>query len=333
MSSARTSKVFYVLPILIAALTVVTIGVTVATLVIVVKRLDSSDGTKTLTTTVGTSSYADQIKVEDLMKHLEQLQVIADRSNGTRAIATAGFNGTLDYVTQQLQQNTDFTIRHQYFTVKNYIVQGTPQLVAEINGVPQGFTYLTNFTYMVYSARAAFSTAVRMVTIPNLGCQDADWASVSALGAVALVKRGDCTFPEKSLIAEKYGVRGLLVYNDGTASDRFQAVQGLRVNMDTTIPVYFLSYYVGIQLFNAATSPGGIVNIRMVNDVSDAEGIGNICADTKTGDATKTIVVGAHSDGVPAGSGINDNGKKRCLPSFPLLFEIQIFQAVEQSVS
>ena len=61
-----------------------------------------------------------------------------------------------------------------------------------------------------------------------------------------------------------------------------------------------------MQLANAGTNAAVIMNI----DVTDASGIGNICADTPTGDKTKTIVVGAHSDGVAAGSGINDNGKK-----------------------
>ena len=37
--------------------------------------------------------------------------------------------------------------------------------------------------------------------------------------------------------------------------------------------------------------------------------VGNICADTPTGDITQTIVIGSHSDSVPAGPGINDNGK------------------------
>jgi len=125
------------------------------------------------------------------------------------------------------------------------------------------------------------------------------------LSRFALVKRGDCTYPEKSILAEKYGVKGLLIYNDGTAPDRMQPIQGVRNNLNTTIPAYFLSYNLGMQLVNAGTNAGIMMNI----DVSDANGIGNICADTKTGDKTKTIVIGSHSDGVPAGNGINDNGK------------------------
>jgi len=40
----------------------------------------------------------------------------------------------------------------------------------------------------------------------------------------------------------------------------------------------------------------------MTVNMSDAEGVGNICADTRSGDAEKTIVVGSHSDSVRAGS-------------------------------
>jgi acetylornithine deacetylase/succinyl-diaminopimelate desuccinylase-like protein len=79
----------------------------------------------------------------------------------------------------------------------------------------------------------------------------------------------------------------------------------VRNNLNTTIPAYFISYTLGIELANPLNNASVIMNI----DVSDAEGIGNICADTPTGDKTKTIVVGSHSDSVPAGSGINDNGK------------------------
>ncbi|CAF4037872.1 unnamed protein product [Rotaria sordida] len=62
-----------------------------------------------------------------------------------------------------------------------------------------------------------------------------------------------------------------------------------------------------MQLLNAATNTNANVSIMMNIEMSDAEGIGNICADTPSGDKTKTILIGAHSDGVQAGSGINDN--------------------------
>ena len=303
--SVMNTKWIYILLGIVILFIITIIALTAAVLGVVVTRLDSKN-----TTSTGTSgpltSFADQIKISDLMKHLEQLQVIADRSNGTRAIATGGFNGTLDYITNQLEQFTNLIVSRQYFTVRNYIVQGTPRLRSEINGIIVDHVFSTNFTHILFSSRADFTEFVQVVAIPNVGCQDADWTSVSVVDAVALVKRGDCTYPEKSALAEKYRARGLLIYNDGTASDRLQPIQGVRNNLNTTIPAYFLSYNLGMQLVNAGTNARVMMNI----DVSDANGIGNICADTQTGDKTKTIVVGSHSDGVPAGSGINDNGEK-----------------------
>jgi aminopeptidase Y len=296
-------KKIYKLAGLLILFTITTIALAAATLGIVVNRLESN---KNYPDKSGPVSLVDQIKIDDLMKHLEQLQVFADRSSGTRAIATSGFNDTLDYITTQLEQNTNLIIQHQYFTVRNYIIQGTPQLQTRINGNIDNRTYLTDFAPILFSSRADFDSFVPVVAIPNFGCSDADWTSVSATGAVALVIRGNCAYVEKSALAEKYQVKGLLIYNDGLAPGNFQPIQGVRNNFNTTIPAYFLSYDLGIQLANATVNSSVMMNI----DVSDAEGIGNICADTPSGNKTKTIVIGSHSDSVPAGSGINDNGKK-----------------------
>jgi hypothetical protein len=313
------TKPLYILFGLLILFAITTIALTAAILGVVVNRLDSknttslnSENTTSIdsenTTCVdqsGPISFADQIKIDDLMKHLGQLQVFADRSNGTRAIATSGFNDTLDYITTQLEQNTNLIIQHQYFTVRNYIIQGTPQLQTRINGITLDQTFLANFTHILFSSRAAFDSFVPVVPIPNFGCTDADWLSVSAVNAVALVLRGVCNYVDKSVLAEKYGVRGLLIYNDGLSANNMQPIVGVRNNWNTTIPAYFLSYNLGMQLVNAAPNAEVIMNI----DVSDANGIGNICADTPSGNKTKTIVIGSHSDSVPAGSGINDNGK------------------------
>ena len=305
--NARADHWIYLLYGLLICLTATTIALAAAILGIVVNRLDSKD-----TTTVDNSrplSFVDQINIDELMKHLEQLQVIADRNDGTRAIATRGFNQTLDYITTQLRQYTNLSVQHWYFTVRNYIIQGTPQLQSQINETTTNHVYLTDFTHILFSSRANFTSFVPVVAIPNLGCQDSDWTSASATNLVALVKRGNCSFVEKSALAENYQVRALLIYNDGTTPDGLEPLQGVRNNMNTTIPAFFLSYNLGMQLFHAVGNASVMMNI----DVSDANGIGNICADTPTGDSTKTIVIGAHSDGVPAGSGINDNGKKLCM--------------------
>jgi hypothetical protein len=294
----------YILFGLLILFTITTIALAAAILGVVVNRLESKNTTSLDRN--GPVSLVDQIKIDDLMKHLEQLQVFADRSNGTRAIATSGFNDTLDYITTQLEQNTNLIVEHQYFTVRNYIIRGTPQLQTQIDGNITNHVYLTDFTQILFSSRADFDQFVPVVAIPNAGCSDADWTSVPVTDAIALVMRGACAYAQQSALAEKYQVKGLLIYNNGLTTGSFQPVQGVRNNLNTTIPAYFLSYGLGIQLANAAGNP----SVNMTIDVIDADGVGNICADTPSGDKTKTIVIGSHSDGVPAGSGINDNGKE-----------------------
>jgi Zn-dependent M28 family amino/carboxypeptidase len=77
------------------------------------------------------------------------------------------------------------------------------------------------------------------------------------------------------------------------------------------LPALFLSYTLGEQLADAAQDPttnlSVLINIAVNNDLPAP--VGNICADTPTGDITQTIVIDSHSDSVPATPGINDNGK------------------------
>ncbi|CAF0985615.1 unnamed protein product, partial [Didymodactylos carnosus] len=323
ISLSKTKRQLYVAFGLILLLSIAALALTASTLGVVINRLNLINNTTkdqpssitsttteqspslTSTTTDQLSSLVDTIKIDQLITHLQQLQVIADQSNGTRAIATQGFNSTLDYITLILQQQTNYIIQHQYFTVRNYILERDPTLISSIDGTQVTYTYLVDFTYILFSSAANFSSFVPLIAVPNLGCNDSDWMGVTVLGRVALVKRGDCTFIEKSSLAQKYQVAGLLIYNDGTAPDRFQPMTGIRNNLNTTIPALFLSYQLGMLLVEAATNTSA--DIIMNIDVKDANGIGNICADTPTGDKTKTIVIGSHSDGVPAGSGINDN--------------------------
>lgn len=305
---SNTSKSFYIFLALLVLFITISMVLAAGTLGVIIHRLNRTDTTDSGVKDHATS-FVDQIKISDLVHHLEQLQIIADQSNGTRAIGTRGFDGTLDYITRQLQENTDFIIQHEHFTVSNCVVEGTPQLQSKIGDTIEEYIYLTDFTHILFTPGANFESFTTLVTIPNLGCQDSDWMSVPVMDTIAVVKRGECTFPDKSARAEKYRAKGLLIYNDGTAPHRFQAFQNVRSHMNATIPGYFLSYTLGMKFVNAILNASANASITMKITVTDAEEIGNICADTPTGNKMKTIVVGAHSDGVLDGSGINDNGR------------------------
>jgi Zn-dependent M28 family amino/carboxypeptidase len=152
---------------------------------------------------------------------------------------------------------------------------------------------------------------VGLTVIPDLGCSDNDWLSAnpSSDGRVVLVKRGNCTFVEKAELASKYKVTALLLYNDGTSPDRVPPIY-INLGEANELPALFLSYTLDQELVDAAQDATAnvsvLINIAVRPDLSIP--VGNICADTATGDVTQTIVIGSHSDSVPAGPGINDNG-------------------------
>ena len=237
-------------------------------------------------------------------------------------------NRTMDYIIDYLTSNTNLKVQTQFFNYSSFVLNGNPILSATINGAETYFTYglKEDFTYMSYSGTANFSTPIQLASIPNLGCGDSDWlaATVPVENRVALVKRGVCAFTDKSRLAEKYRVAGLLIYNDGASPERNPPIEA-SIHQDATFPALFLSYQAGMLLVNTANNPSLTASVTIrISTTKMPLPVGNICAHTATGDATQTIVIGSHMDSVPAGPGINDNGmhsKTHYLSCFYLLQE------------
>ncbi|CAF3735206.1 unnamed protein product [Rotaria sp. Silwood1] len=259
--------------------------------------------------------YESSMNIDDIMKHLDELQNIATISNGNRAVKTVGFNRTLDYITNYLSLNTNLKVTKSFFNLRNFQLLRNPTFSSTIDGVVKTYTYstslsLADFYHVQYSTSINITTNLPLTVIPNLGCSDNDWitASPSPAGIVALVKRGDCAFETKALLASKYNVAALLIYNDGITSNNMQPIY-INLGQNNRVPALFLSYNVGQTLANAANNPSKVTTVRLTIVTDSAlNPVGNICADTLTGDPTQTIVIGSHSDSVTAGSGINDNG-------------------------
>jgi hypothetical protein len=256
--------------------------------------------------------FASSMQIDEVLKHLNELQNIATASNGNRAARTIGFNRTLDYITDYLTSNTDLKVTRSFFNMRNFQLLRNPTLISTINGVSRTYTYSTqsDFYHVQFSTSANINTNVLLTAIPNLGCSDADWlaARIPPAGMVALVKRGDCTFEDKARLATKYKVAALLLLNDGRAGDGTRPIY-INLGQNNLLPALFLSYSLGQTLTAAANDPSRLATVRLTISTDTAlNPVGNICADTKTGDPTQTILVGSHSDSVTAGSGINDNG-------------------------
>ncbi|CAF4396201.1 unnamed protein product, partial [Adineta steineri] len=106
---------------------------------------------------------------------------------------------------------------------------------------------------------------------------------------------------------EKYKVATLLFYNNGQAGDGSLPIY-VNIGTGSNIPALFLSATLGTTLVNAANDPSRMATVRLTIATAPLVPIGNICAATLTGDPTQTILIGSHTDSVPAGPGINDNG-------------------------
>ncbi|CAF1184912.1 unnamed protein product [Rotaria sordida] len=155
-------------------------------------------------------------------------------------------------------------------------------------------------------------TLAQLTIIPDGGCTESDWKKAigPTTGRVALIKRGgSCAFADRAAQAPKFNVTGILFYNDGLLPDRMTPIE-VSLGQDNALPALFLSYTVGEALAASARNISFNVTVQLginLKNLSDFP-VGNICADTPTGDVTQTIVIGSHSDSVPAGPGINDNG-------------------------
>lgn len=259
------------------------------------------------------SGLAERIKIEDLMDHLRKFEQFAKEEGNTRAIATPGFTKTLDYIVNYLSTNTNLSVFREKFSVKNFSISGTPVFQYSIDGAAmQSLTYSTDlpkaeFTYVNYAASISNET-LQLVRVMNNGCNDSDWGNVAGK-AVLVIVGGVCTTGDKAETARNKSAAAVIFYSNGLTTSNL-APSIVRLRQTTNLPALFLSYAAGSKLADALNESKA-VNIAIdiqVNPYSSFD-VENICADTKVGNRSETIVIGSHSDSVPAGPGINDNGQ------------------------
>ena len=314
-----STRLWTVMAGLAMLLIIITFILSIATLAKVdqSKETESTTPPTEPTTTPNNPSLAMAIRIEEAMGHLRELQRIATASNGTRAINTPGFQQTLDYIMSHLAANTDYKINRVNFPVRDFALASNPILISSIGDVLTNYTYssdlsMAEFYHVKYSTAANFTDFVQLTAIPNAACTDDDWqkATPAPQGRVALLKRGTCLFRDKTALAHKYNVSAILLYNDGSSPDHIPPIE-VSLPQNNTLPALFLSFSVGQALADATQDASKNASVKMIIDVKDLPDflVGNICADTPTGNVTETIVIGSHSDSVPAGPGVNDNGK------------------------
>lgn len=263
---------------------------------------------------VDSNKLQDSIKLEDLNSTAYDLYNIAKKSekkygHPTRVIGSKGHWKTIKYILDQ------FTAMKDYYDL-------SLQTFDALSGKIKSFNLTDVHTNQPFENITAFSLSPpvnpfigRLIEIPNLGCSDADFEAVKSFEAftsyhgdkIALIERGMCPFGLKSELAGKHGFKAVVVYDN--EPDNIDGLHGtLGEPTEHTVSTIGVPYEVGQKLINnIMLDPNYSLYFAMDSYIKKIK-TKNIIADTKHGDPNNIVALGAHTDSVEEGPGINDDG-------------------------
>lgn len=271
-------------------------------------------GTSTPRPSALNSTLAEAIQINDTMTHLNRFETIAQANGNTRAVGTPGFARTVDYIEEYLnnQSYNQFNVVRENVPVQNFSIKGTPILRSTFDNITANLAYSTvlaqaDFTYVNYTAEQSLQNFT-LVLVGNNGCADSDYTNVTDR-AVLIKLGGTCTSAEKGERAAKNNVSAILFYNQGSTTTSLTPAT-FRLRQANRLPALSLSYAAG-EVLRKVLSNNTVVTVELEiqREAYAPFLVQNICAYTIHGNQNQTIVIGGHSDSVPAGPGINDNGR------------------------
>ena len=242
---------------------------------------------------------AECVTLEGVREHQAALQEIADANNGTRVSGTDGYDESVEYAKEVLE-DAGYSVSVQTFDFVRFEVL-SPSLLQQVAPAPAGDLA---HIIMTYSGSGDVTAAVSSPS-PVTGCFQADWAGFPA-GNIALIQRGGstatftCTFAVKAMNAIANGAVGVVIYNNAVGD-----LAGTLGNTFTgDVPVVGITQSLGVQL---AATPGLVLRVK-TDALRTPATSSNVLAESKGGNPDNVVMVGAHLDSVSAGPGINDNG-------------------------
>jgi Zn-dependent M28 family amino/carboxypeptidase len=257
---------------------------------------------------IDTAKLREHVRLGAIIKHLRQLQGIADANGGTRASGTPGYEASVDYVVPLLvDKGYQVTVQEFQFP---FFQELAPGELERVSPSPQTFVDGTDFDVMTYSGSGdvtanvqAVDTTATPTASSSSGCEASDFDGFTA-GRIALIQRGTCTFRTKASNAEAAGATAAIIFNRGTEGSTGLIV-GTLGSPGVGIPVLGTTFAVGEALYSADAS---VVAHVFTSTISEIRTTSNVIADTPGGRSDKVVVVGGHLDSVPEGPGIVDNG-------------------------
>lgn len=231
------------------------------------------------------------IRLEDLLKGAQQLEDFAYAyPERNRVFGGAAHNDTVDFIYDELKKTGYYDVykQPQIHTWSS----ATASLAFEGDSI--------TVTPMTYTP--SVEVTAELAVVSNVGCSASDYPG-DTVGKIAIVKRGECTFAEKSLLAAAAKASAVVIYNNaagpiggtlGKVSSDYAAIAGI-------------SQIDGETILQAAAKGTVSVSLEIDSRVENRTTF-NVIAETKDGDHNNVVSLGGHTDSVEAGPGINDDG-------------------------
>ncbi|KAI4632599.1 uncharacterized protein J4E87_002073 [Alternaria ethzedia] len=239
------------------------------------------------------------ITIKKLMRGAQQLEDFAySYPARNRIMGGEAHNDTVKWLKKELESTSYYDVTLQPFS--NYVM---------LNGTLNKFTIdgrMINSTILEYSASTDGLVTAPIVPVNNLGCEASDFpAEVS--GSIALISRGECEFGLKSALAGSAGAVAAIIYNNVAGTISATLGPPPRPEGDYVASVT-LSQAEGQAILSKVASGATVTGeLDVLTDVQIIT-TNNVLATSKCGDKDNQLWLGAHTDSVGAGPGINDDG-------------------------
>ncbi|KAL5628543.1 hypothetical protein BROUX41_003291 [Berkeleyomyces rouxiae] len=252
--------------------------------------------------TLSSKALQDSIKGAPLMARASALYSIAKLSekeygHPTRVIGSPGHNATLEYIKRELARHGDYyNVSTQDFEAFAGSVHSSYLIVnhVKLNGSAMSLSP---------STKDAKAVSGKIIPTAGTGCKAEDYPS-QVKGSIAFIKRGECPFGTKSELAGRAGAIAAVVYN--TEPGDLHGTLG--VPTPNHIATLGLSQEEAQPILEQLGSGKWVSGIAMVNSTVEVIKTTNVLAQTTEGDPENCVMLGAHSDSVEEGPGINDDG-------------------------
>ena len=241
---------------------------------------------------------AGKVGADGMYVHLNELQKIADVNDGTRANGTPGYDASVDYVAKFFQDK-GFDVQTPEFEILDRSEGGNPQLTVggRNHSVDQASLLIT-------TPRGGLSAVTLRPQKTSAGCRAADYGTASVKGAIAIVDDTGCSIVDKQNAAVDRGAVGLLVVSapaPGAGSPAGLFTPGYYQQLTVPVGVIGNDANAALRRTNAP--------VKLVLDNKPVmKKARNVLAQTKSGDTSNVVMVGAHLDSSARSPGINDDG-------------------------